>query len=128
MRLFTRTGATALDDPEFGHFEASPDGSFDFPDDLSDRLHSFHWRGQPMWETDIERQQRLVSEEMERRRDPASLYEAVAQLMQAAKGAAVLSAAPAPVPAAVDAAPEAPVAKAPRARKSAAAKSASVGE
>lgn len=118
MRLYTRTGATALDDPEFGHFDASPEGGFDFPDPLSDRLHSFHWRGKPMWESDVERQQRLMSEELERRRDPASLYEAVAQLMQAAKGAAVVAAPAVEAPAEVPA----PVSKAPRARKSAASK------
>jgi hypothetical protein len=110
MRLYTRTGATALDDPEFGHFDADEQGGFDFPDPLSDRLHAFHWRGKPMWETDIERQQRLMSEEMERRRDPASLYEAVAQLMNAAK--AVAPAAPAPGEA------SAAVAKAPAKRAS----------
>lgn len=85
MRLYTRTGATALDDSEFGHFDANDDGGFDFPDPLSDKLHRFHAGGQPMWETDIERQQRLIAEELERRRDPATLMEAVQQLVNAAK-------------------------------------------
>jgi hypothetical protein len=85
MRLYTRTGATALDDPEYGHFEASPDGGFDFPDDLSDRLHRFHVRGRPSWETDVERQHRLMAEEMERRRDPATLMDAVQKLVLAAQ-------------------------------------------
>jgi hypothetical protein len=85
MRLYTRTGATALDDPEYGHFDAAKDGGFDFPDDLSDRLHSFHSRGKPMWETDIERESRLMAEEMERRRDPATLMDAVQKLVNAAQ-------------------------------------------
>lgn len=90
MRLYTRTGATALDDPEFGHFEAAPDGSFEFPDELSDRLVRFHRRGQPMWETQIDQQARMGSEDLARRRDPATLYSAVdglvAQFARLAEG------------------------------------------
>jgi hypothetical protein len=85
MRLYTRTGATALDDPEYGHFDGDENGAFDFPDDLSDALHRFHANGRPMWETDVERQQRLISEEMERRKDPATLLDAVEQIMRAAQ-------------------------------------------
>lgn len=98
MRLYTRTGATALDDPEFGHFDADENGAFDLPDELSDRLHGFHIGGRPMWETDVEQQRRLIHEEMERRKDPATLLSAVEQIMQAAKASAALptsSAAPA---------------------------------
>jgi hypothetical protein len=95
MRLYTRTGATALDDPEYGHFEANPDGGFDFPDDLSDRLHRFHSGGQPMWETDVERQHRLISEEAARRADPATLLAAVEQLVKAAQATATPPPAPA---------------------------------
>lgn len=88
MRLYSRTGATALDDPEYGHFDAGPSGGFDLPDDLSDRLHGFHVAGQPMWETDVERQHRLINEELERRKDPATLLAAVEQLVNAAKSSA----------------------------------------
>lgn len=123
MRLYTRTGATALDDPEFGHFDADENGGFDFPDDLSDRLHNFHWRGQPMWETDVERQHRLMQEELERRKDPATLLAVVEQLMAAATRSAAAAPAPAvEAPSAVEPAAEVPVVKAPRARKSAASK------
>jgi hypothetical protein len=87
MRLYTRTGATALDDPEYGHFDADDQGAFDFPDDVSDRLRRFHVAGQPAWEDDIERQNRLIGEEMERRKDPATLLEAVEQIMKAAQTA-----------------------------------------
>lgn len=96
MRLYTRTGATALDDPQFGHFDADEQGGFDFPDDLSDRLHGFAIGGKPLWETDVERQQRLYDEELERRRDPATLMDAVQQLVNAAK---TVQPAPAPAPA-----------------------------
>lgn len=85
MRLYTRTGAVALDDPDFGHFDAHPDGGFDFPDELSDRLHSFAVGGRPAWETDVERQRRLIAEELERRKDPASLLDAVQKLVAAAQ-------------------------------------------
>ncbi|MFD0393338.1 hypothetical protein ACFQ3Z_16020 [Streptomyces nogalater] len=70
MRLYSRMGVTALDDPEYGNFQADETGAFDFPDGVSDRLHGFHYRGKPMWETDIERQNRLINEELERRKDP----------------------------------------------------------
>jgi hypothetical protein len=99
MRLYTRTGATTLDDPEYGHFDASPDGAFDLPEELSDRLNGFHVGGRPMWESDIERQRRLVSEEMERRKDPATLLAAVEQIMMAAKATVVSAVEPVPTPA-----------------------------
>lgn len=126
MRLYTRTGAIALTDPETGRiYRADEQGGFDFPDDLSDRLHGFAVRGQPMWETDIERQRRMIGEELERRKDPATLLSAVEQILNAAKAVQ-----PAPEPV-VQAAPPAPVVEnsavpvAKPARKRAAAKPAS---
>jgi hypothetical protein len=117
MRLYTRTGAIALDDPEYGHFDADENGGFDFDDDLSDKLHRFAFRGKPAWETEVERQQRLATEELERRRDPATLQALVEQLtLQAAAGRAAAEPAPAPVAPVEDA----PVAK--QTRKRAAAK------
>lgn len=98
MRLYTRTGATALTDPATGRiYEADEQGGFNFPDDLSDSLHRFAVRGVPMWETDIERQRRLMSEELERRKDPATLLSAVEQILNAAKVAAAVSVPAAPV-------------------------------
>lgn len=84
MRLYSLTGATALTDPEFGSFDAGPDGSFDLPEEFAERLHAFHFGGRPAWETDIERQARLMNEELERRKDPATLLSAVEQLVKAA--------------------------------------------
>lgn len=92
MRLYTRTGATALDDAQFGHFDAGPDGCFDVPEEFGEHLRRFHLSGRPAWETDIERQARLVAEELERRKDPATLLAAVEQIVAAA--AAVAPAAP----------------------------------
>jgi hypothetical protein len=85
MRLYTRTGATALDHPVFGHYDADEHGGFDFPNELSDQLHGFASGGRPLWETDVERQRRLISEELERRKDPATLLQAVEQLVAAAR-------------------------------------------
>jgi len=93
MRLYSRTGATRLDDPEYGTFDADDAGGFDFPDDVSDRLIGFHVAGKPMWENDIQRQQRLISEELERRKDPATLLGAVEALVKAAGAAGALTAA-----------------------------------
>lgn len=81
MRLYSRMNAGAVDDPEFGHFEADPDhGGFDLPDELSDRLHASHHRGKRAWETEMERDERLHGEESARRRDPETLYNAVADI------------------------------------------------
>jgi hypothetical protein len=85
MRLFTRIGATVVDDPQFGRFEGDKDGGFDLPDELGQRQHGFHTGGQPAWETDIERQNRLIAEELDRRKDPATLLSAVEQLVRAAQ-------------------------------------------
>lgn len=84
MRLYSRTDAAVV---EHGgtRYEPSEDGSFELPEELGLQLHAFHIGGKPMWETDIERQQRLISEELERRKDPATLLEAVEQLVKAAQ-------------------------------------------
>jgi len=95
MRLYPRAGQTAIDDPEYGHFDAGPDGGFDLPEDLAERLRRFHVDKAPVWETDIERQARLLNEELERRKDPATLLAAVEQLVAAAAQTAPTEPAPA---------------------------------
>ena len=87
MRLYPRAGATAVDDPEHGHFTAAADGGFDFPEDLGAQMHAAHAAGQPLWETQIERQHRLIQEEAARRADPATLLAAVEQLVKQAEAA-----------------------------------------
>lgn len=96
MRLYTRTGATALTDPETGtEYEADEQGGFDLPEELSERLHRFHIAKQPAWEDDIERQQRLVDEQLERAKDPATLLEVVQQLAKFAQASQASAEAPA---------------------------------
>lgn len=85
MRLYSRTGATAVQDPEYGHFEANDDGTFDLPDELAERELRFHDRGVPRWETEIARQRRISSEDLDRQRDPATLLNAVQQILAAAQ-------------------------------------------
>ena len=87
MILFSRTGASVVQH-EGVTYRPGPDGGFAFPDHVSDRLHPFAVRGQRMWETGTERQRRVMSEEMDRRRDPAELYDAVAKIVAAAEGRA----------------------------------------
>lgn len=78
MRLYPKGAPRhVVDHPKWGHFEAAGDGGFDFPDEMSDELHSFHHRGKPLWENDDERSVRLHTDDLERRRDPAALYDAV---------------------------------------------------
>jgi hypothetical protein len=113
-RLFSLNRATAVDDPEFGHFDADEqDGGFEFPDDLSDRLHRFGHRGKQAWETEAEREQRLHQQESSRRRDPGTLYDAVEQIALVTKQLADLQlAAAGSAPADGDAAPAKPPRKA----------------
>ena len=85
MRLYSRTGATAVDDGG-EHYAAVDDaGGFDFPEDVGARLHAFHAGGKPLWEDSIERQARLMGEERERRADPATLLAAVEKLVAQAE-------------------------------------------
>lgn len=86
MLLFSKANAAAVDDPEYGHFEAGPEtGAFDFPDDLAERLHRVYIRGKKAWETETEREERLHSAESARRRDPETLYAAVADIANVTK-------------------------------------------
>ena len=85
MRLYPRTEGTAAVDHRGVHYEAAADGSFEFPNEVSDELHSFHVRARPMWEDQIERQHRMILEEAARRADPATLLSAVEQLVKQAE-------------------------------------------
>lgn len=96
MRLYSRTGAVALDDPEFGHYDADDSGGFDFPEPLSDRLHRFHVGGAPLWESDAERQQRVAAEDRARAQDPAVMHDLMQRLVELTEANA--SAAPADKP------------------------------
>lgn len=87
MRLFSRAGATAVDDGP-ASYKPGPDGGFDFPEDLGERLHAVHDGGVQVWENSIEKQQRLIAEEAARRADPATLLAAVEQLVAAAHATA----------------------------------------
>jgi hypothetical protein len=99
MRLYPRHGGTVVDAPE-GRFEAGDDGGFSFPGPLAERLHAAHHDGQKVWETEIERQHRVIAEEAVRRSDPRTMLEVMEQLLAAASAAN----APKPAPAAKTAA------------------------
>lgn len=97
MRLYSLTDAIAVDDPEYGHFEPDPvHGGFELPDELAERLHRFHVRKRRAWETDVERDERTHGEERDRRRDPETLYSAVAEIANATKNLAGGQAQPVP--------------------------------
>ena len=91
MRLYPRDASTASVEHGGVRYEPAADGGFDFPGDVSDTLHSFHVRGEPMWETSIERQRRMIAEEAARRADPATLLDAVEKLVLQAEAAAAPS-------------------------------------
>lgn len=99
MRLYPLDGTQAITDGGES-YEAGRDGGFDLPEEFGTRLNRF-----PNWENDIERQERLMAEEMDRRRDPKTLLEAVEKLVRA--GEITLPAAtPEPPAPAVKAEPE----------------------
>lgn len=114
MRLYTRTGATAQTDPDTGEvYEPDEQGGFDFPDELGERLHRFHIGKQRQWEDEEQRHQRIVNEEMERAKDPATLLAVVQQLAMLAKAAIPAQAATAtPAEVADDPAQKAPARRA----------------
>jgi hypothetical protein len=84
MRLYSLIEGTADVRHKGVRYAAGPDGGFDFPNEVSGELHSFHIGGRPMWEDQIERQRRLIQEEAARRADPATLLDAVEKLVRAA--------------------------------------------
>jgi hypothetical protein len=127
MRLYSLMGASEINDPQFGQFKVGPNGEFELPGPLSDRLHSFHSQGRRAWEDDAERQLRLASAELERLRDPATLAATMREMAenQQVMAAAILAAQQAQaVPVAVAAEPEVPVAPVAKRRGRAAAASA----
>ena len=95
MRLYSLTGAAAVKDG-VTVYEPTPDGGFDLPGEVAEFLRSSAVAGVKQWETDIERQYRLVTEEMERRKDPATLLSAVEQIVAAAQVVNAPKAAPPP--------------------------------
>ena len=95
MRLYSRDGATAVSHGGVT-YTAGSDGGFDFPEETGRHLHAFHAGKRPLWETDIERQNREAAEIAERRKDPATLLDAVQQIIGLAQGAPVAEAPKAP--------------------------------
>jgi phage shock protein A len=62
------------------------DGAFDFPEHVGREVHGFHVNRVPLWETEVEQQQRFIAEDTARRSDPASQYDLLERI--AAKGQA----------------------------------------
>lgn len=109
MRLYSRTGGTRSD-TRYGSFTPDANGAFDFPDALSAEL-----RGNPEWETDVERASRIATEELDKYRDPATLLAAVREMganqsLLATALATALGLGNAPTAEAAPAAPPAPAA------------------
>lgn len=88
MRLYPRREDTSVVKHAGVRYEAADDGGFDFPGDVSDCLHSFAVKGEPLWENSIERQRRLIAEEAARRADPRTLLDAVEKLIAQAEAPA----------------------------------------
>lgn len=79
MKLYSLNGTTGVSHGD-ETFEVSEDGSFEFPDELGATLLNTHLDGKAVWETETGRVERLMAEEAERRKDPATLLAAVEAL------------------------------------------------
>ena len=97
MRLYPRSDDASGVDHAGVHYKPASDGGFDLPDEIADLLHGSAVRGQPQWETSVERQNRQVAEELARQRSPEALYEAVSKLVNAATAAPAAAAKAEPV-------------------------------
>jgi hypothetical protein len=110
MRLYNKAGdVPQIDDPVYGTIKPDETGGFSMPEALYDQLH-----GRPEWENDAEREARIVKEQLDIARDPATLLKEVRTLgtNQGALIAALVKALGVdPAPVVTDAAP-APEAKA----------------
>ncbi len=84
MRLHSRTGCAALVH-NGQRYVPGDDGAFELPDHVAREVHSFHVSKVPLWETDVERQQRMIREETDRRRDPSAQYEILDRIMKASE-------------------------------------------
>jgi hypothetical protein len=91
MRLYPTTGESpAIDAPE-GHFEPGDDGGYDrLPDAVYDRLYGMAVRGRKLFENELERAERLHGDDLARRRDPASVHDALSELAVVTKQLAAL--------------------------------------
>jgi hypothetical protein len=90
MRLYSHTGAVAIDAPE-GHFEPDEDGGFDgLPDAVFSRLHHSAVKGRRHWEDEVERSERMHGDDLARKRDPASIHDALSELAVVTKQLAAL--------------------------------------
>lgn len=111
MRLYSLAEATTVVHDGTVYTPAD-DGGFDFPGPLSDRMHAVHVNGRRQWETAIERQRRVIAEELAIRQSPEALHDAVRRLPELL-AAAVAGAFPPAAPAAEPEAPKAPPKAAP---------------
>lgn len=87
MRLYSRHGVNSVT-RQGETYEPDETGAFDFPEHVGRELRSYHAGGKPMWEDEIELRARLAAEELERRRDPATLMGAVEQIVGMARSGA----------------------------------------
>jgi len=80
MKIYSKYGATDVESPEYGTFEADAEGAVDVPEELANFLLIQHINGDTAWETEGGRRDRLVAEEHKRRSDPAYLATIVEEL------------------------------------------------
>jgi hypothetical protein len=79
-RIYHKTGASGIVGPDGVQYDPTGDGAFDVPQEVAEFLLGNHIAGEPAWETDGTRVERLAAEEHARRADPANLLTAVERL------------------------------------------------
>jgi hypothetical protein len=78
--IYSRQDATSVTAPDGTQYEPDEDGRFQLPEAFAADLVRVHVAGEKAWETEGERQDRLVAEEAKRRSDPATLLAEVEKL------------------------------------------------
>jgi len=81
MRLYAMQNQASVHNEDFGDFDVV-DGAVTVPDAFGAQLRATYVGGKQAWENEAERHARLIAEELERRRDPASLFDTVERLTQ----------------------------------------------
>ena len=78
MRLYSTpvtAGSATVGNDDHGHYDVDGAGFVEVPDELGGFLNGLHIDGQRAWETEAQHSDRLAAEDLERRRDPAAIYD-----------------------------------------------------
>lgn len=78
--LSNQAGTDQVQGPDGTVYTADEQGRFELPDAFADVLLAVYVAGEKAWDSEGERQTRVLTKEQERRRDPAELLGAIERL------------------------------------------------